>query len=176
MSGERARALKLMVFDVDGILSNGLLIYTDEGAEAKTFHTADGLGIKLLQQCGIEVAIITGRRSAIVERRASELGIEHLVQGREDKLLALQELVGTLGVDLSEVAYMGDDLPDLAAIRSAGLGLTVADANPFVIDHADWCSQRNGGRGAVREAAEWLLEQRGQLDDIRQRYLTGSPA
>ncbi|MCX2982454.1 HAD family hydrolase [Halieaceae bacterium IMCC14734] len=170
-----ARRIRLLVLDVDGILSNGLLIYGNQGEEMKTFHTEDGLGIKLLQRSGIEVAIITGRESAIVARRASELGIERLIQGREDKLHALRELVAELEVELHEVAYMGDDLPDLAAIAKVGLGMTVASANPFVKEHALWCSQRSAGRGAVREAAEFILQAQGKLDDIRQRYLSGEP-
>lgn len=169
----RARRIRLLVLDVDGVLSNGLLIYGDNGEEMKTFHTEDGLGIKLLQRSGIEVAIITGRQSAIVSRRASELGIQRLIQGREDKLHALRELVVELGVELSEVAYIGDDLPDLAAIDQVGLGMTVASANPFVIEHARWCSERSAGRGAVREAAEFILQAQGKLELIRERYLTG---
>lgn len=170
---ERARAVKMLALDVDGVLSNGLLIYSNSGEETKTFHPADGLGIKLLQSRGVMVAIITGRLSQIVERRAAELGIEHLIQGREDKLQALQELLAQLNLKLAQVAYMGDDLPDLAAIAQVGLGMAPADADPFVLDHADWCSQRPGGRGAVRDACEFILEARDQLAAIRLDYLQG---
>ena len=171
---EAARGVEILVLDVDGVLSNGLLIYSSNGDEAKTFHTADGLGIKLLQSAGIEVAIITGRSSAIVERRAAELGIEQLIQGREDKLQALMQLTSRSGIDLARVAYMGDDLQDLAAIERVGLGMTVADANPFVYSRARWRSQRNGGHGAVREACEFILEAQGKLGELQQRFVEGA--
>lgn len=170
----QAREVEVLVLDVDGVLSNGLLIYSDNGEETKTFHPADGLGIKLLQSQGVAVAIITGRLSRIVEKRAAELGIKHVIQGREDKLQALEGLLTELKLDLSRVAYMGDDLPDLAAISQAGLGMTPADADPFVMEHADWCSRHPGGRGAVREACEFILEARGLLAGLRQGFLEGT--
>ncbi|HBZ50442.1 MAG TPA: phenylphosphate carboxylase subunit delta [Halieaceae bacterium] len=149
--------LQLLALDVDGVLSDGRLYYTDQGEEFKSFNIRDGLGIKLLQRAGITVAIITGRTSAMVTRRAAELGIAHVVQGREDKLEALQDLCGNLKIDLSNVAYMGDDLPDRRAIMAVGLGATVADAASDVAAIADWQSRLPGGQGAVRELAEaWL--------------------
>lgn len=149
--------LQLLALDVDGVLSDGRLYYTDRGEEFKSFNIRDGLGIKLLQRAGITVAIITGRTSAMVTRRAAELGIAHVVQGREDKLEALQDLCGNLKIDLSNVAYMGDDLPDRRAIMAVGLGATVADAASDVAAIADWQSRLPGGQGAVRELAEaWL--------------------
>ncbi len=168
---EKARQVRLLVLDVDGVLSDGSLYYTDAGEEAKTFFTPDGLGIKLLQRSGIKVAIITGRSSSVVERRARELGIEHLVQGRDDKLAALRELLSELDLELAAVAYMGDDLPDLAAIQACALGMTVADGDEFVASHADWRSQRAGGRGAVREACEFILQAQEKLDGVRSPYL-----
>ena len=153
---EKARRVRLLVLDVDGVLSDGSLYYGNQEEELKSFYTPDGLGIKLLQGSGIPVAIITGRRSEIVTRRAAELGIEHLVQGRDDKLAALQELLPQLGVSIEEIAYMGDDLPDLAAIQACGLGMTVSGGDEFVAAHADWRSQLPGGRGAVREACEFI--------------------
>ena len=149
--------LQLLALDVDGVLSDGRLYYTDQGEEFKSFNIRDGLGIKLLQRAGITVAIITGRTSAIVTRRAAELGIAHVVQGREDKLEALLDLCGNLKIDLSNVAYMGDYLPDRKAIMAVGLGATVADAASDVAAIADWQSRLPGGQGAVRELAEaWL--------------------
>ncbi|MDA0693298.1 MAG: HAD-IIIA family hydrolase [Proteobacteria bacterium] len=149
--------LQLLALDVDGVLSDGRLYYTDQGEEFKSFNIRDGLGIKLLQRAGITVAIITGRTSAMVTRRAAELGIAHVVQGREDKLEALLDLCGNLKIDLSNVAYMGDDLPDRKAIMAVGLGATVADAASDVAAIADWQSRLPGGQGAVRELAEaWL--------------------
>ena len=142
--------LQLLALDVDGVLSDGRLYYTDQGEEFKSFNIRDGLGIKLLQRAGITVAIITGRTSAMVTRRAAELGIAHLVQGREDKLEALLDLCGNLKIDLSNVAYMGDDLPDRKAIMAVGLGATVADAASDVAAIADWQSRLPGGQGAVR--------------------------
>lgn len=149
--------LQLLALDVDGVLSDGRLYYTDQGEEFKSFNIRDGLGIKLLQRAGITVAIITGRTSAMVAKRAAELGIAHVVQGREDKLEALQELCRNLQIDLSNVAYVGDDLPDRKAIMAVGLGATVADAASDVAAIADWQSRLPGGQGAVRELAEaWL--------------------
>lgn len=164
MNPERAAAVRLLALDVDGVLSDGKIVYGSGGQELKAFNIKDGLGIKLLQRAGVEVAIITGRRSDIVARRAGELGIESLIEGREDKLTALKELCATRGIALEACAYMGDDLPDLAAVRGAGIGLTVADAAPEVLAAADWCSERGGGQGAVREAAEALLRARGDWE------------
>lgn len=164
MNRDDATAIRLLALDVDGVLTDGRIIYGNNGEELKAFNIKDGLGIKLLQQSGIEVAIITGRRSAIVERRASELGIEQIVQGREDKRTALVELADAMGLSLEEIAYMGDDLPDLGAIRAAHLGLTVADAASEVREAAQWVSTHSGGCGAVREACEAILRARGEWD------------
>lgn len=164
--GAEAQNIKLLALDVDGVLSDGRVIYASDGSELKAFNIKDGLGIKLLQRAGVTVAIITGRRSTVVGRRAAELGITHLLEGRDDKLCALRELSASLGLSLAECAYMGDDLPDLSAVRSAGLGLTVADAAAEVRAAADWCSEAVGGAGAVREACEWLLRQRGVWPDV----------
>jgi 3-deoxy-D-manno-octulosonate 8-phosphate phosphatase (KDO 8-P phosphatase) len=158
----QALQLQLLALDVDGVLTDGRITYSSAGEELKSFNIKDGLGIKLMQRAGVEVVIITGRRSSIVERRAQELGINRLIQGREDKLLALRELCGERNLSLEQCAYMGDDLPDLGAIRAAGLGLTVADACSAVLQAADWCASRPGGAGAVREACEALLEARDQ--------------
>jgi 3-deoxy-D-manno-octulosonate 8-phosphate phosphatase (KDO 8-P phosphatase) len=161
-----ALAIRLLALDVDGVLSDGRVTYASDGSELKSFNIKDGLGIKLLQRSGIRVAIITGRRSDMVARRAAELGIVNLIEGREDKLSALRELGEQLDLTLAECAYMGDDLPDLGAICAAGIGMTVSDAVAEVRAAADWCSHAPGGAGAVREAAEWLLQARGQWDDL----------
>lgn len=168
---EKARQVKLLVLDVDGVLSDGVLLYGNSGEETKGFFTADGVGIKMLQAAGIAVAIITGRQSEIVKRRAAELGIERIVQGRDDKLQALEEMLPELGLSLEQIAYMGDDLPDLSAIQAVGLGMTVAGGDDFVASHADWRSQRPGGRGAVREACEFILDAQDALDGARARFL-----
>jgi 3-deoxy-D-manno-octulosonate 8-phosphate phosphatase (KDO 8-P phosphatase) len=166
----RAAALKLLALDVDGVLSDGRITYGSDGLELKAFNIKDGLGIKLLQRAGVEVAIITGRRSDMVTRRARELGIELVIEGREDKLTALREICSLRGIAVADCAYMGDDLPDLAAVKAAGIGLTVADGAGELRAAADWCSERPGGAGAVREAAEALLRARGDWDRVIADY------
>lgn len=161
---QAAAAVKMLVLDVDGVLTDGRLYYGNDGEEIKAFNIKDGLGIKLLRDAGVKVAIITGRRSNIVARRAQELGIDEVTQGREDKRTALQELCERHQLSLSECAYMGDDLPDLSAINAAGLGMTVADGCAQVRDAARWCSAYNGGCGAVREACEFILSAKGALE------------
>ena len=168
---QRARAIQLLLLDIDGGLSDGGIIYDSEGRELKRFHIHDGLGIKLLQQHGIQVGIITGRVSPMVERRARELGIELLIQGREDKAAAMQEVINKLSLTRDAVAYMGDDLPDLAAIAQVGLGIAPANAVAMVRKHAHCVTATSGGNGAVREAAEFILAAQGLLDNIHMRYL-----
>ena len=133
---QRAQNIRLLLLDVDGVLTDGRIYYTEKGDEIKAFHIQDGLGIKLLQYNGIEVGIITGRSSTLLERRATELGIELLVQGREDKTRALEEVLHSRPYPLDAVAFMGDDLPDLGPIRRVGLGLTVANCATTVAQHA----------------------------------------
>ena len=163
-------ALRLLALDVDGVLTDGHLYYGSDGEELKAFNIKDGLGLKLLQQAGITVAIITGRRSHSVERRAAELGIEHVVQGREDKRLALEELCAALGLTLAQCAYMGDDLPDLGALRAAAIGLAPADAVEAVAAAADWQSRYPGGGGCVREACEQLLHAMDRRDTMEAAF------
>ncbi len=167
---DKAQSIKLLALDVDGILTDGRIYYGNNGEELKAFNIKDGLGIKLLQRAGVTVAIITGRKSAMVERRAKELGISEVVQGREDKREALEELCQRHKLTLAECAYMGDDLPDLSAINAAGLGLSVADATSAVRSAAQWCSTRNGGEGAVREACEFILRAKDQLSALEAPY------
>lgn len=167
----RARAIKLVAFDIDGVMTDGRLYYTDFGNETKAFNVKDGLGIKLLRSTGVEIAIITGRTSELVKKRASDLKISKLVQGREDKIVALKEMMAPMGIQAHEVAYMGDDLPDLSAIRFAGIGVAVADALPIVREHADMVMTRGGGDGAVREFCEWLMAAQGTLDGILDGYM-----
>lgn len=170
MMQAKARKIKLLALDVDGVLTDGRIYYGSSGEELKAFNIKDGLGIKLLQRDGIEVAIITGRQSAVVQRRAAELGVKDVIQGQENKLAGLRVLCDQKGLALQECAYMGDDLPDLAAIRAAGLGLSVADAVFTVREAADWISQAAGGEGAVREACERILEARGQLVRVQKDF------
>jgi len=167
----RARHIRLLLLDVDGVLTDGRLYYGNSGEEIKAFDIQDGLGIKLLQRNGIQVGIITGRSSELLARRAGELGIELVVQGREDKLTALNEVLETRDYRLEDIAFLGDDLPDLAVIRRVGLGVAVANARPVIAEHALWQTTAHGGRGAVRELAELLLEAQDKLDTTLADYL-----
>ncbi len=171
---QRARDIKLVAFDIDGVMTDGRLYYTDFGNEMKAFNVKDGIALNWLRSTGVEVAIITGRTSELVKKRASDLKISRLVQGREDKIVALKEMMAPMGIEARQVAYMGDDLPDLAAIRFAGIGVAVADAVPLVREHADLVVTRNGGDGAVREFCEWLMNAQGTFDAIISRYLNGT--
>lgn len=163
---ERMAQIQLLALDVDGILTDGAVTYDSAGNEHKSFNIKDGQGIKLAQRAGIKIAIITGRTSAMVDRRARELGIDFLVQGREDKGTALKELVETSGIQLEHIAYMGDDLPDLQAIRMAGLGVTVEDAHADILETADIITELPGGKGAVREICDALLLSMGKYEQI----------
>lgn len=168
---EKLQPIALAVFDVDGVLTDGKLNFLADGSEVKNFNTLDGLGIKLLAQAGIRTAIITGRSSPQVERRAQALGIDYLYQGREDKLTALQELWSDTGFTAEQTAYIGDDLPDLAAIRAAGFGATVNGGHPYVAQHADWCTLRTAGNGAGREFCETILSGQNKLEAIYSEFL-----
>jgi YrbI family 3-deoxy-D-manno-octulosonate 8-phosphate phosphatase len=157
--------IRLILSDVDGVLTNGGLIFSDEGSELKQFHIRDGMGIRLWQRAGHSFGIITGRTSRIVKTRAAELGIEILRQGRDDKLPVLLEVLRQLGVAADETCYIGDDLPDLAAVRQVGLGVAVADAADELRAAADYVTQLPGGRGAVREVVEIILKSQGRWND-----------
>ena len=167
----KARAIKLVAFDIDGIMTDGRLYFSRLGDEIKAFNVKDGLGLKLLRDSGVEVAIITGRTSELVNRRARDLKIDKLIQGREDKKAALQELMAQENLSAEQVAYMGDDLPDLGAIRAAGLGVTVADAMPVIKQYADVITAAKGGDGAVREFCDWLMQTQGTLQGVLEPYL-----
>ena len=158
-----ARRLKLMAFDVDGILTDGRLWYGADGEMLKAFHTLDGHGLKMLAKAGIEVALITGRRSEMVLRRASELGIRHVIQGREDKGVALAALAGELGLEATACGYAGDDLPDVPALEWSALAFSVPNAHQSAKVVADLISDARGGEGAVREICDFILDARGAL-------------
>ena len=168
---QRARAVKLAIFDVDGVLTDGRLYFLPDGSEFKTFNTLDGHGIKMLIASGVQTAIISGRKTPVVERRAQNLGIQHLFQGREDKLVVLDGLLAELGLSYEQVAYLGDDLPDLPVIRRVGLGMAVANADGFVRQHAHGVTQARGGEGAAREFCELILRAQGNLDAAQAAYL-----
>lgn len=168
---QRAQAIKLAIFDVDGVLTDGKLYFLVDGSEFKTFNTLDGHGIKMLIASGVSTAIISGRKTPVVERRAQNLGIQHLYQGREDKLVVLDELLGELGLSYEQVAYLGDDLPDLPVIRRVGLGMAVANADAFVRQHAHAVTRANGGEGAAREFCELIMRAQGSLEAAQTAYL-----
>jgi 3-deoxy-D-manno-octulosonate 8-phosphate phosphatase (KDO 8-P phosphatase) len=167
---QRGKHIKLAVFDVDGVLTDGRLYFLEDGSEFKTFNTLDGQGIKMLIASGVTTAIISGRKTPVVERRARNLGIAHLYQGREDKLVVLDELLSQLGLNYEQVAYLGDDLPDLPVIRRVGLGMAVASAG-FVRQHAHGITQARGGEGAAREFCELILSAQGNLEAAHAAYL-----
>lgn len=172
---ERAAAIRLLALDVDGVMTDGSLLFTATGDEIKAFNILDGLGLKQLMSAGVEVAVITGRTSPLTERRMSNLGITTLLQGREDKLVALQELADERGLSAAELGYIGDDLPDLAAIRFAGLGVTVPNGYWLVQKHAHYCTRAPGGNGAVRELTDLILTARGELATQLEPWLEGGP-
>lgn len=171
---DRLRQVRLLALDVDGVLTDGRLYFQADGIEIKAFHTHDGHGIKLLQQAGIVVALITGRDSPMVSRRAAALGIQHVHQGVDDKLDMLRELCARLDFDLKQTAYCGDDMPDVAAIRHAGVGISVPGAPSYIRQHADWVTETPGGHGAVREICDILLQAQGHWDAVLDTYLHGT--
>lgn len=167
----RAKLIKLVAFDVDGVMTDGGLYLSDSGNEFKRFNTLDGLGIKLLKASGVEVAIITGRNSKCVGYRAKNLGIEHVYQGVEHKLAAMNDLLDRLKLTRDAAAYMGDDVVDLTVLRNVGLAISVPDAPQLVREHANYITQRRGGHGAVREACELIMHAQGTLDGQLAQYL-----
>jgi 3-deoxy-D-manno-octulosonate 8-phosphate phosphatase (KDO 8-P phosphatase) len=167
---QRAARVKLAAFDVDGVLTDGRLWFGADGGEGKAFDTQDGQGLKLLRDFGIEVALITARESEVVPRRARELALRHVYQGQRDKRECLAHLAKALGIEPAAVAYCGDDLPDIAPMRFAGLGVAVANAHDAVRQHAHWTTRRTGGRGAVREVCDLLLAAQGHAAAVLSRF------
>ena len=158
---QKASQIKLMVFDVDGVLTDGRLIWTSDGGEARSFDVKDGTGIRLLLSHHIKVAVISARKSTIVANRMEDLRVEHVYQGCFDKKSVLDALIVMLDITMQQVAYMGDDFIDLPAMNSAGLALAPADAHETVRQQADWVTSANGGRGAVRQACDLILKAQG---------------
>ena len=167
----KARGVRLMIFDVDGVLTDGRLYFTDRGEEIKSFNIQDGHGIKMLQASGVKLAILTARQSTIVERRARELGIAHVRQGQADKLTGFQDLLTECGLEAREAGYMGDDLVDLPVLTRSGLAVSVPDAPELVRSRADYVTTARGGRGAVRELCELILRAQGNFDAAVAPYL-----
>ena len=169
----RGRSIKLLGLDVDGVLTDGRLIFSDSGQEYKSFYARDGHGLQILRDQGIEVALITGRVSNVVKHRANNLNIRLIYQGQQNKALALQDILHQTGLQLHEIAYVGDDIIDLPILSLSELGLAIAvhDAHPMVIDHCHWQTSAPGGKGAVREVCEMLLKAQGCYEKTMQRYL-----
>lgn len=154
---ERAANVRMLILDVDGVLTDGKLYFDHAGNEMKAFNTRDGLGMKALQRSGIEIAVITGRKSAAVAHRMAQLDIQHVYQGREDKLNAYLHLLDVTGLDAAQTCFAGDDWIDLPILLRAGLAVSVADAEDRVKEQAHWITKRNGGAGAVREICNLIL-------------------
>ena len=168
---ERASKIRLVVFDVDGVMTDGRLILGDDGLEYKSFNSHDGLGMKLLKSSGVEMAIITGRTSNVVTKRAENTGISHFYQGVEDKLEAFLDLIKQTGLSAEQCAFMGDDVVDLPPMRRCGLAVTVPAAPPLVKQHAHVVTVREAGRGAVRELCELIMQAQGTFDDQMAKFL-----
>jgi 3-deoxy-D-manno-octulosonate 8-phosphate phosphatase (KDO 8-P phosphatase) len=169
---EKAKKLKLLILDVDGVLTDGKLFFDNEGNEYKSFHVQDGHGIKLLRRTGVEVAVISGRSSKSVELRMKNLGIEHVYQGHENKIAAFNEIIEKIGITPEQAAHVGDDVIDLPVMIRVGLAIAVNDANFAVKQRADWCTTLPGGQGAVREVCDFIMQAQGSYDEILNAYLT----
>ena len=167
----KARTVRIAIFDVDGVLSDGGLHYAETGDAMKTFDVRDGMGMKLLQDAGVELAIITSRRAGSVRERAADLGIRHIQQGVADKYSAFEALLAGLGLTPQQSAFLGDDLVDLPVLKRCGFAVTVADAPALLKRHADYVTRANGGRGAAREFCELILHNQGKLTAQTARFL-----
>lgn len=168
---DKAKKIKLAIFDVDGVLTNGSLFYSKEGSELKEFHVHDGMGIKLLLQAGIHVGIITACQSATVAKRMSDLGVVHVYQGQQNKLLAYEDLKKKLDLTDEKIIYTGDDFPDLPILCRAGIGVTVANAPKMIKQYVAWVTNANGGQGAVREVCDFVLEAQDLYQTAIEPYL-----
>ncbi len=166
----RAARVRLLLLDVDGVLTDGRVVYADDGTEVKRFHVRDGSGLKFWRDAGKRAAIVSGRRSPAVDRRAAELGIAPVLQGEGDKLPAFERVLAELGLDASQVCAVGDDLPDLPVLTRTGLAVAVADACPEVRAVADYMTAVPGGAGAVRDAVEWLMKLTGEWDGVTYQF------
>ena len=167
----KAANIRLVIFDVDGVLTDGSLFLDDKGQEYKAFHSQDGHGMKMLQETGVQIGIITGRSSEVVRIRMASLGVQHVYQGQSDKLPAYEALKAATGLDDTQIAYVGDDVVDLPVMSRVGLAIAVQDANAFTKQHAHHITAAAGGRGAAREVCELLMDAQGTLQASLTRYL-----
>jgi 3-deoxy-D-manno-octulosonate 8-phosphate phosphatase (KDO 8-P phosphatase) len=166
----RARQVHLLLLDVDGVLTDGSITYLSGGGETKSFNTQDGLGIKLLQESGVAVGIITARSSEAVERRARDLQFAHVFQGKQDKLIVYESILKTTGLRPPQTAYMGDDLMDLPILNRVGFAAAPANAVAEIRQRVHYTAERDGGRGAVREVCDLILEAQGNLERMRAKF------
>lgn len=169
---QKAAGIRLVIFDVDGVLTDGSLFLGDDGLEYKAFNSRDGHGMVMLQQSGIVIGIITGRTSEVVKTRMQSLGIQHVYQGQKDKLPAYESLKQALQLEDAQVAYVGDDVVDLPVMTRVGLAIAVQDAHPLTKKHAHWITPACGGRGAAREVCEMLMQAQGNLESALEKYLS----
>lgn len=167
---EKLKHIELLLLDVDGVLTNGQIVYGDSGMETKAFNVRDGQGIRLLANAGIKVGIVTGRSSEALDRRCRELGIEPVCDGVRDKAAVLEDIVGKTKTAVKKIAFVGDDLPDLKLMAKVGLSIAVADAHDELLKSADIVTRKKGGCGAVREVCEMILKACGLWDDVLERY------
>lgn len=168
---QRAKKIKLAIFDVDGVLTDGSLFFGDDGQEYKAFNSLDGHGLKMLRRSGVALAIITGRNSQVVVHRALNLGIEHVYQGAEDKLITYQQVLKDLAMDAEHTAYMGDDVVDLPVLKRCGLAICVPQSVDLVRRHVHYVTERSGGRGAAREVCEMIMRAQGTFEQQMAPYL-----
>jgi 3-deoxy-D-manno-octulosonate 8-phosphate phosphatase (KDO 8-P phosphatase) len=168
---ERAQAIRMMIFDVDGVMTDGSLYYTDAGEELKAFNSRDGHGLRMLRQSGVLLAIISGRTSRVLTHRARDLKIEHLVQGADDKLAAFEQLLDETGFTPEQCGYMGDDVVDLPVMRRVAFAVAVPDSPALVCQHTHYVTGAAGGQGAVREACEVIMQAQGTLEAQLAPYL-----
>jgi 3-deoxy-D-manno-octulosonate 8-phosphate phosphatase (KDO 8-P phosphatase) len=168
---DKAKKIRLMIFDVDGVLTTGALVYRPDGTEDKTFHVQDGMGIKMLAGSGVHIAVITARSSAVVTKRMQDLSIIHVYQGYSDKMPAFEDLKQKLNIPDDEIAYMGDDLPDLPVMLRVGLSISVPNAAKIMQQHANYVTKKKGGKGAAREVCELILDAQDKHAAIIQNYL-----
>ncbi len=171
---EKAKKIKLVIFDIDGVMTDGSLFFGDDGQEYKAFNSFDGHGLRMLQECGVKVAIITGRKSNVVKHRMQDLGVTLLYQGYRDKTPAFEALLQEVELNRDEITYVGDDVVDLPIMSQLDFAIAVQNAHPFVKKHAHWITERPGGRGAARDVCEFILEAKGLLNEKLHSYLHDS--
>ncbi len=169
---DKAKKIRCFISDVDGVLTDGLIFIDNTGNELKSFNIQDGFGIKLLQAAGIEVVIITGSKNQVIDERMRQLGITNYFTGKTNKQSAFDEVKRRLNLSNDEIAYIGDDLPDLPIMKQVGFSISVANAVSMVKENSDWCTDFNGGRGGVRQACDFILKSQNLLDIALNRYLS----